>query len=114
MKVTLNWREKFYIIHSDDKLNILEQKISFDDFSDWNTIYDNHGPLFDCQIDFDHTGNPDNMVGECFQFQYVNLVSDESTSKLDDGILSQGDDWRNADEFIVLDAEEGYNLEMSD
>lgn len=100
MKVTLNWKEKFYTIHADEALDIPEQRIDFDEYGEWNTIYKSDGPLFDCQIDFD----------EEFQFQYVNLLPDTGLEALSD-IFTQGDDWRNADEFIIIDEKEGIILE---
>lgn len=73
------------------------QTLSFDSYSDWDCVngMDGH-PLFDVQIDFDDSVKLDNK-DEYYQFQYVDLILDLYNK----GYLTQGNDWGNANEFIV-------------
>lgn len=67
----------------------------FQHYSDWDSIEGMDGEaVLDCQIDFDDSVKLKNE-NEYYQFQTVNLVKDN------EGNISMGYDYDNADELIV-------------
>jgi|15BtaG_2_1085339.scaffolds.fasta_scaffold01870_8 hypothetical protein len=83
-RVILNPIMKEYLVFG---RGIPTKIISFDDYSDWDTVVDLNGEMiFDVQIDFDDSVKLDNP-NDYYQFQYVNLIYD------DDGNQRQGEDW---------------------
>ncbi len=101
-RVILNPDEKKYLVIGK---GIASQIISFDDYSDWDTINDFNGePLFDVQIDFDDSVYQKNEL-DYYQFQYVDLIYD------DDGNPTQGSSWGNAEITVTkLPLDEVYNI----
>jgi len=91
--VLLSTVDKKYVVSG---RGIPTQIIEFRDYSDWDCIkgMDGNDVMFDCQIDFDDSVELKNP-NEYYQFQTVNIVEKE------DGSLSMGYDYDNADELIV-------------
>lgn len=88
--VYINNKDKEYLVIGD---NIRNEVIKFDEYDEWNTVYDlNNEPIFDIQIwtDIDN-GEP------IYGIQYVDLIIDEN------GIISMGDNWMNPTGIIIVD-----------
>ena len=91
-KVILSPSEKQYVVIGD---GLPIQIISFNDYSDWDTVNDTNGdPVFDVQIDFDDSVKMLNK-DRYYQFQYVNLGYN------DNGDCVTGFDYYMADELII-------------